>query len=485
MRPPSKGYTRELKVGLFALVAFLVIAAFSLRITDSPIFRRGTVLVTFLDDATGVFLNSKVKLAGIDIGAVKRIELENGKAKITLVIDKHIDIPKDAHIEPRPLGILGDKFLEVVLPVPEATPSARESWLDRVFDVLVPSAQAQAPVVLKKKPQMNTGDVIPAHNSPATLDDLARQMGDVSGDVKKLTTKLNGMLDDNRPEVRDLVSSLNRTSQKLEKIFAQINPDMMGRDLKDLSGAAGNVSRSLQKVEVLVSRVERGEGTLGKLFNDPTVAIELQRSIETLNSALERVSRTVFVMDLSAEYYGPADSSKTYVSLQIRPKEDVAYIGGVVVDPRGTLKRTITSTNTTTTVVGSDSTTSVNTIEDTTINNREAVYFTLMMEKRIWNLAARIGILENKGGLGVDWYLWNDRLRLGADLFHLTRDGNRPHLKAYAKLAFLDYLYLTVGGDELLSNVAQGVGRRSFMVGLGLRFSDEDVKTVLLLPGLP
>jgi phospholipid/cholesterol/gamma-HCH transport system substrate-binding protein len=487
MRPPLKGFTREVQVGLFALVGFFVVAVFSLRITDSPVFRRGTVLVTYLGDATGVFLNSKVKLAGIDVGAVKKIELENGKAKVTLVIDEGVEIPKDSHIEARPQGILGDKYLEVVLPGP--SPSSYlpprpmgPSWLQRLLEMVMPSARAQAPAP-KKAPNMGSGDVIPAKSSPATIDDLARQLGAISGDVQALTTKLNGMLDDNSPEIRELVRSLNRTGRKLERIFGQVDPDRVGRDLKDLSGAAGNVSRSLQKVEGLLERVEKGEGTVGKLLNDPAIALELQRAMETLNTALDRVNRTVLVMDLSAESYFPAKSSKTYVSLEIRPKEDVAYVGGLVIDPRGTFERVITTDRTTTTVGGVSTEEEI--VRDRTVNDREAVYFTLMMEKRIWNFAARIGILENKGGLGFDYHLLGDRLRFGADLFHLTRDGNNPHLKAHVKFSFLDYFYLIAGGDELLSRVKSGTGSPSFMAGIGLRFTDEDAKTVLLLPGVP
>src|SRR6476620_10427982 len=98
MREPSKGFNRELQVGLFIFAACLVVAAFSLRITDSPIFRRGTTFVTYLDDATGIFKNSKVKIAGIDVGVITEIDLENAQAKITMVVDKGIDVPAGSKI---------------------------------------------------------------------------------------------------------------------------------------------------------------------------------------------------------------------------------------------------------------------------------------------------------------------------------------------------------------------------------------------------
>ncbi len=482
MRTPSKKLTRELQVGVFVIVAFIVIAAFSFRITESPIYRRGTTLVTYVDDATGLFQNSRVKIAGIDVGAIRKIELEDGKAKLTLILNTGVEVPGGAHVEPRPLGILGDKYIEIVLPKPPAspTPGATEgAWWRGVLDAVVPSARAQTGEMSAGAvpgPPLKSGDVIRSENSAATMDDLLRQLGAISQDVKQLTKKLNGVVDENRADVHEMIQALNRTSRKLETVFDKLDADKLGEDVRRLGDAAGNIGRSAERVENVLRKVDEGEGTVGKLINDPAVANELQRSLEILNSALDRVARTQLAVDLRAEYYPQARHSKTYATLAIRPREDIAYVGQVVIDPQGTFHRTVT---TTTTDGG------VPVVEDVVVNDREAVYFSLLFEKRLYDLAFRVGLMENRGGFSLDYGPFGERLVLTLDLFKLTRDGNRPHMKVSANYRFLDYFYVSVGGDELLSRVTHGAGRPSLLLGAGLRFVDEDLRTALLIPGLP
>lgn len=147
MREPSKGMDREVQVGLFVFLACAIIAAFSFRITDTPIFRHGKNYVVFLSDATGIFKNSKVKMAGIDIGVIRKIELEGNRAKLTLLIDKEYEIPKNSIVVPRPLGILGDKFIEIqpqgeTKQGEQIEKSSDESGFNPL-DWVVPSASAQ------------------------------------------------------------------------------------------------------------------------------------------------------------------------------------------------------------------------------------------------------------------------------------------------------------------------------------------------------
>ena len=53
-------------------------------------------------------------MAGIDVGIIKDIKLQNGKARVQMVIKSDVPITRSARIEIRPNGILGDKFVEVV-----------------------------------------------------------------------------------------------------------------------------------------------------------------------------------------------------------------------------------------------------------------------------------------------------------------------------------------------------------------------------------
>jgi phospholipid/cholesterol/gamma-HCH transport system substrate-binding protein len=513
MREPSKGFGRELQVGLFVLAAALVVVAFSFRITDTPIFHKGTTLVAYFDDATGLFKNSKVKMAGIDIGNVKSIDLEQGRAKITLLINSGVQIPKGAMVVPRPLGILGDKYIEVVLPdeqndddepghplqaVPDSSPSSG------LYEFFVPSVHAQTSA--PRAPNYREGQVIPSKEAPATLDDLTRQMGQVSMDLKTisstlrkivegkdvpnspisrtlrnaeaLTANLNGTVTDNRKDFRTLVSTLARLSTKLERSFDAFDESQLRKDIKRLADSAGNLNKSLENVEKITSRIERGEGTLGKLVNDPSTADELNRTLRSVNTLVNRAQRTQVLVDVNTQYAFDSNQNKTYVSLLLMPREDAGYLGAVVVDPAGREERTETAVST---GGGAPVTTT------TVTHHRTDFLFSLQYLKRIYNLGFRIGVFESTGGVAADAYLFKDNLILSTEIFDVTREGYKARLKSYALLRFLNYFYVVGGADDYLNPIARKGSLdpgRSFFAGIGIRFSDDDLKTILMIPGV-
>jgi len=511
MREPQTGITRELQVGVFIFSACLVIAAFSFRITDTPIFRRGTSLTTYLQDATGVFKKSKVKLAGIDIGIIENIELEDGKAKLTLIIDKGVDIPHDAHIIPRPLGILGDKYLEVVLPPKVKVPSESDQSkkIDKIRDFdfiksLLESdrAWAQAPLT---KPNYRAGEVIESKDAAATLDDLTRQMGSIGQDLKAvsselrkimegstdaksplgktlkntelLTDQLNGVVKENKGEFKELLQSLNRTTKKIEESLEGLQSAELKKDLNRLTQSAGNLSKSLENMEKITAKIEKGEGTIGKLVNDTETVDELNKTLRSVNNLVTRATRTLAIVDMKGEYLSRFSKTKSAFSVEIYPQEDSGYLASVIVDPFGSIERVVT----TTTVDGAPSST-----EEKLTQNIDGLRFSLQYYKKVWNFGFRIGVFESRGGLGVSYYPTGSGLEIGTEIFDFSRDNENPHLKAYIKVPFMDYFYAHVGGYELLAKTndpALGY-QKSFFVGVGLRFSDDDLKTLTLFPSL-
>lgn len=484
MRAPSKAYVREMQVGLFVVLACIIIALFSFKITQSPVFRRGTPLKVYLSDATGIFIDSKVKMAGIDIGTITGVSLEDGKARIDVLINKGIQLPVDAKIFPRPLGILGDKFLEVQVPregvdanddttapPPEST---RSSWLNW----LIPSAYAQtpeSPTPATSKRVLKKGEVIKGVDGSVTLDDLARQLGSASDDLKDISKNVKTMVRDNKGEVTQMIHTLNRVSTKLEKTIDGFDEKKLHRDLKNLSESVGNFGATLKNMESITKKIDQGEGTLGKLVNDTTTVNELNKTLATISQVVDRARRTLTIVDVNGEYAAQARTAKSYIGITIQPREDTAYIAQFIIDPRGyqTRKTVRTIDQTNGSLVSS---------QEIITNEKNDLKFSLQFMKRVDNLSVRLGLFESTGGFGLDYFFWADRLQLSVEFFNWARQDNNGYLKAYAKLYLLNYVYLIVGGDDLLAkkNPTDSISS-SFMGGIGLRFTDDDLKTMLAL----
>ena len=72
--------------------------------------------------------------------------------------------------------------------------------------------------------------------------------------------------------------------------------------------------------------------------------------------------------------------------------------------------------------------------------------------------------------------LLKDRLTLGVDAYDFTRKDQPPHLKLFGNYDIVKNLFVTGGVDDLLNDEKN---LRTFFFGFGIKFADEDLKTLL------
>jgi len=111
-------------------------------------------------------------------------------------------------------------------------------------------------------------------------------------------------------------------------------------------------------------------------------------------------------------------------------------------------------------------------------HTKDKIYISAEYAKRFDNLLLRGGIIESTGGVGIDYYLNSDRFILSSEIydFNAVNDirGNNPHLNIAAKYIYLKHLEFLTGIDNILNTKA-----RSFFLGMGIKFGDNDLKTLL------
>ena len=111
----------ELKVGLFVLLALLALTFFVLSISDFSFFESGRHIRVVFGFASGLREAAPVRLAGVEVGLVRKLQVfvdkaDGGKTKVwvNVWIKDKISIPADSNITINQLGILGEKYLEII-----------------------------------------------------------------------------------------------------------------------------------------------------------------------------------------------------------------------------------------------------------------------------------------------------------------------------------------------------------------------------------
>lgn len=114
-------FTNEFKVGLFALLALVVVAAAILRTDDRPgnVTEDWQAFAEF-PSVEGVYVSTPVRMAGVAIGSVEEIELLGNRARLHLAIRGDVKLPADSRATLRAAGMLGDREVKIVSGVSDA-----------------------------------------------------------------------------------------------------------------------------------------------------------------------------------------------------------------------------------------------------------------------------------------------------------------------------------------------------------------------------
>ncbi len=488
----------EAKVGFFVVVGILLLAYMSMKVGKLKYGPdQGYSVYGYFDSAEGLVEGVSVEIAGVDVGQVKDIMLDNGKAKVELQLNPDVIIGKDVQAAIRTKGVLGDKYVELI-------PGSKEA------------------------PHLRSGERIEQTISPTNIDNLLKQLSSIGKDIKELTGSFSGVLGGEAgrtslqiivDNLRELTQTLNKTVQRNHENINRTldNFTIFSQDLRDISGSnkealreivvnfrqashqlqktvtafnqitdkinrgEGTIGRLINDEETIESmnqtlvalkeitdKINRGEGTIGKLINDEETVENVNKTLTNVNNFLEKEESFQTYLNYRGEYLFDSEDVKSYLSLRIQPKEDKYYLLQVIDDPAGKKEETVTTTTT-----GGTSTT-----QTTETIDKDELKFSAQIAKRYYDLGLRGGLFESTGGVAADYYMYDDRLVLSMEAFDFDPDEN-PHLKFKVDFTPFHYLYVTGGFDNFISDE----GKESVFIGMGLHFSDQDLKT--LLSGAP
>ncbi len=114
--------TRDLVVGLFVLVGLGTLAYLSLKVGGLEFGgKERIVLRATFDDVGGLSVRAPVKVAGVKIGQVSAIDLDDDlRAEVALIVESDLALSIDSAAAIRTSGLLGDQFISVELGAEDA-----------------------------------------------------------------------------------------------------------------------------------------------------------------------------------------------------------------------------------------------------------------------------------------------------------------------------------------------------------------------------
>ncbi len=527
----------QAKVGLLVVVGIVLLVYVTAQIEHLPFFGKaeGYLLKGFFDTAAGLENKAQIRVAGVEAGKVENIELADGRAVVMLRVKPEIRLHKDSKASIRSLGLLGEKYVEV-------TPGSAESPLlqdgDTIqaepaladmeqlanrFGSVVNDIQAVTQSLRKAlggdkgaeamqriidnidHVTADIRDMVEANRKQVdvtvdSLSQLSRNLNQIVGENRpafsrtinnaaELSDNLNQIIASNRETINRTLASLEHLSKTLEQqtpgvaqnlneVLTKAN-DMLAENRENLKQGIASLKESSRKldeslgnVNQVTQKISKGEGTLGRLINEDEVYQNLNQGLKGLKDYLKKGEQIKIFIGARSEYLTEVSEAKTYISLRVQPREDKFYLVEVVDDPVGFKRKESTRTKVRDAAgnVISDTTET----EETTDEDR--LKFSVELAKRFYDFTVRGGMIESKGGLGLDYEPWQNKLKFSVDAWDFGKGNgrNRPHLKFGVNVYVWDPIFVNLGVDDVLDK-----NQRSFFVGAGFLFSDDDLKALI------
>lgn len=276
MKNPNALKWSDLRTGIFFLLGLGFAAYLGLVVgKNSSLFTGVTTIKVLSRDVQGLAENNFVSVSGKKIGTVSKLDFVTNNDSLYVVAELRLRnefavlVTKDAKATIRSLGVLGDKYVDIIT---------------------------------GKGPQVKNGDFI-ALDAEDGMAELTGGANDALAKINELLDKINSgkgvagrLVSDEKmgAELAETVSSLKSTSAELSALSKKASsgngllPKLIndGDLAKNTEETVSRLNKAAQKTEALMAKLESDQGTFGQLHSNPALYNNLNETLASLDSVL-------------------------------------------------------------------------------------------------------------------------------------------------------------------------------------------------------
>jgi phospholipid/cholesterol/gamma-HCH transport system substrate-binding protein len=455
-------FLNPLKVGLLTLAALASVVVMSLKITQNqPGFGKYVEYRSILNDATGILEKTPIRVAGINAGRIKSIELEGNKALLTYEVLDRIRITADSKLRIKSVGFLGDKYLDIDLGDQTANLLPPGSYIATAGGDGFEELSRDAGDVLKE-----VRDIAQTIKESLRDDDNKNMLREIVSNINDVTASLKRITTGNENKFNDIVDDLRALSEQLAFETDRTQKDSLMGDLSKIGPILDKADVAVSDLQVMMADLKEGKGTVGKLLRDDAVVDQVSQTLSSVNRLVNRINNLEADIGLSTGA-NTRIGTDTRFDLDLYPAPERFFRVGIVTNEFG--PQTQKEHDTYTTDSGG-----VTTKETIRRVNRSDLKFNLQIGRRIQRYGLRAGLIESTGGVGFDYFFPDWGVRTGMEVFDYQKDAG-PNMRLMTEFKVWNVLFGRVAAEDVISKDRS----QSFTFSLGLRFSDQDLAALI------
>lgn len=283
--------SREVKTGIIVVGGILLFILGFSYLKSSSIFEKTKTFYAVYDNIGGLQTGTQVSINGLSVGKVNTIGFKDssGKLLISFTIDNDFEFSRNSKAELFDTGIIGGKGIQII-PVFDGAPAAQSG--DTLMSNSKPGLtelvqQKLAPLQLKVEGALSNADSL-LMNVNDILDDRTKRdlqqsiagLNQLVSSFQVSASALNDVLVVNKDQLDSSIKNINTITTDFAKVSKTLTDS-------DLAGTLNMLQETVSNLNTLLQKIEKGEGTLGKMANNDELYKNLNNASRELDLLLQ------------------------------------------------------------------------------------------------------------------------------------------------------------------------------------------------------
>lgn len=289
----------EIKIGIMVVITITLFILGINFLRGKGLFSSDQGYSTIYSDIQGLQESAEVRLNGLKIGQVDKIELQpDRRIKVHFLLNKEIKVPKGSVVQLTAADLIsGTKILNLemsndpqILPENSVIQSKEaEGILGNLGSQVSPMLETVKHTVVSLDTLLNTVNEIINEDarrhlnaSFASLEVGLNQLSGLASELNKQSGELAGVIKNANSITSNFASNnehINTTMANLENFSNNLNKAPVQETMEDLRKAAADL-------QDLVAKANNSNGSLGLLLNDKRLYNNLSTTLGTLDTLL-------------------------------------------------------------------------------------------------------------------------------------------------------------------------------------------------------
>jgi phospholipid/cholesterol/gamma-HCH transport system substrate-binding protein len=285
--------SREIKTAILVISTILLFIWGYSFLKGRDLLEKYRTFYVHYDNVEGLSPSASVTINGLIVGKVTKITLDNNTGKLIVELKLKTDYPisKTSTAMIYKPGFIEGKQIAIYPNLADKSESTDGQVLVGTSELdLTESLKKQlVPLQAKFEKVMHNADnlLIGLNNvlNNQGQEDLKKSLAELSQTMEqfhKASSSINIILDENKGQIKGVVTNFNKVSSNFSKISDSLNK-------ADLGKTVVNLQKTLEKVDKMMVNLQEGKGTMGKLINDEGLYNNLEKTSKELELLLEDV----------------------------------------------------------------------------------------------------------------------------------------------------------------------------------------------------